>query len=69
LPKNQELVCAVIDSLKVQINMKTMTRKREGDMQVESYHWAGWANANIFCFMIPKSRATWCAISKLTPET
>ena len=39
------------------MNMKTMAKKREGDMQVESYHWAGWANANIFCFMIAKSGA------------
>ena len=36
------------------MNMKTMAKKREGDMQVGSYHWAGWANANIFCFMIAK---------------
>jgi hypothetical protein len=50
------------------MNMKTMARKREGDMQVESHHWAGWENANIFCFMIAKSRATQYAISKLWEE-
>ena len=50
------------------MNMKTMARKREGDVQVESYHWAGWENANIFCSMIAKSRATWCTISKLREE-
>ena len=46
-----------------------MAGKREGEMQVGNYHWAGWANANIFCFMIAKSRATWCAISKLGEES
>ena len=51
------------------MNMKTMARKREGDVQVESYHWAGWENANIFCSMIAKFRATWCAISKLREES
>jgi len=38
-------------------------------MQSENYHWAGWANANIFCFMTAKSKATWCAISKLGEES
>ena len=56
------VVLCIMDSPKVQMNLKTMDRKREGNMQGESYHWAGWINANIFCFMKLKSEATWCDI-------
>jgi len=35
-----------MDSPKVQMNLDTMDGKRERNMQGESYHWAGWTNAN-----------------------
>jgi hypothetical protein len=31
-------------------------------MQGESYHWADWTNADIFCFMMVESKVTWCDI-------
>ena len=42
--------------------MKTMGGKKKVNMQCESYHWAGWANADIFCFMMVKFKVTWCDI-------
>ena len=55
-------MCTVINSPKVQMHMKTMGGKKEANMQGESYHWAGWANADIFCFMMVESMVTWCDI-------
>jgi hypothetical protein len=39
-------VPCIMDSPKVQMNLDTMDGKRERNMQGESYHWAGWTNAN-----------------------